>query len=143
MHQAALDHGGRPAFLDSAGGSLSSIDDSDHWCGDTLKQPLIVQAGFTLAPVPGQDMIEGGCHDKTPGTGVGSIDKDLVIDRPGVFDHRVGYFNQPAPAKPSLQRRRAHPGLLCGVFQATTRGAVSDELLEHCGFGDVSPGFGG
>ena len=143
MDQAALDHGGRPAFLDSAGGSLSSIDHSDHRGGDTLKQLLVVQAGFTPAPVPGQDIIQGGCHDKTPATGIGSIDKDLVIDRPGVLDHRVRYFNQPAPTKPSLQRGRAHPNLLCGVFQATTRGAVINELPEHRRVGDIRSGFGG
>ena len=63
MHQAALDNRRRPALFDSAGSSLTAIDDSDKRCWDALQKLFIRVGGFAFAPVPGDDVVDGGGHD--------------------------------------------------------------------------------
>ena len=73
VDEAALDFCGRPALSNRAKCSLAAVDDSNQWCFDAFEQSLVVAGGFVFAPVPGNDVIDGGSDDQTAAGGVGAV----------------------------------------------------------------------
>ena len=93
VDEAALHFRCGPACLDCAGSALAAVDDSDQGRGDTFEELLVVAGGLTCAPVPGDDVIQGGGYDETPAGGVGAVDEDLVVDPAFVPDRGIGDIN--------------------------------------------------
>ena len=56
-----------------------------------------------FGPVPCDDVVVAGCDEQASGGGVGAVDKDLVIDPPGMTDDEVENIYKPAPANASFR----------------------------------------
>mgnify|MGYP001552725027 FL=1 len=115
MDEAALDFGARPACLDRAGCALATVDHSDQGRGDAFAQLLVVAGGFACAPVPGDDVVQGGGHNETSAGGVGAVEEDLVVDPGFVPDRGIRHINEPAPRKPSFHGGVADPSGSCDL----------------------------
>lgn len=93
VDQAALDLGVRPAAFDRAGSTLATVDHGDKWRGDAFTQLLVVAGGFVCAPMPGDDVVQGGSHNQASAGGVGAVEEDLVVDSAFMPDRRIGDIN--------------------------------------------------
>ena len=65
-------------------------------------------SGFVFAPVPSNNMIEGGSYNQASASGVGTVEKYLVIDSACMCHGGIRYVNKPAPCKSALHSGMAY-----------------------------------
>ena len=143
VDEAALDLGARPACFDCAGGALAAVDDGDQGCGDAFEEVLVVAGGFVGAPVPGDDVVQGGGNNETSACGVGAVKEDLVVDPAVVSDRGIRHIDKPASRKLPFYGGAADSGVFCVLPQGGGRCAVLDELSKHRCVSEIAAGFGG
>ena len=70
---------------------------------DFVEQFQVLIRAFAQAPMPGDDVCLGARNKQAFVVKVGAVDKDLVIDPPGMTDDEVENIYKPAPAKASFR----------------------------------------